>query len=362
MTLPQTSAPDTLALRYAEFWHWFSQHERSFFHVVKTGERVPEDFFEVLSPALDRVKEGFYMQTGMFDDDTAELIISAEGAIENIGFVEELIHAAPALAGWKFTALKTATDIADTTITMAGFEFNTDTLTFYSNVVAAYPDEIDLVVVHQDYTKEHHATLSNGVYIFLETYLGELDFATSIDQITVMGAAEAKQPLVPIEKLKDFLLWRQKEFVEKYEGLRHQTDEDTYATFEAERESGNRLVAIMNTDLLAWDAKASHPWVVVVAVPYDGTDRAGMPDETTYALLNELEDALIAELPDVDGYLNLGRETANSQREIYFACQDFRKPAKVLYDFQTRYADTLDMTYEIYKDKYWQSFERFSIH
>ena len=360
MTLLPSSAPVTLAPRYAEFWHWFSQLERSFFHVVKAGERVHEDFFEKLAPALDRVKEGFYFQTGMFDDDTAELIITAEGAIENIGLVEELVHAAPTLPGWKFTALKTATNIEHTTITMAGYEFNTDTLSFYSNDEPAYPDEIDLVVVHQDYTEEYHATLSNGVYIFLETYLGELDFATTIDRITVMGAPEAGQPLVPIEKLKDFLVWRQKEFIEKYEGLRHQTDEDTYATFEVERESGNRLVAIMNTDLLAWDAKASHPWVVVVAVPYDGTDRGGMPDEATYALLNELEDILIAELPDAEGYLNLGRQTADSQREIYFACQDFRKPSKVLYQLQTRYADTLDVTYEIYKDKYWQSFERFT--
>ena len=82
MTLLPSSAPVTLAPRYAEFWHWFSQLERSFFHVVKAGERVHEDFFEKLAPALDRVKEGFYFQTGMFDDDTAELIITAEDVIE----------------------------------------------------------------------------------------------------------------------------------------------------------------------------------------------------------------------------------------------------------------------------------------
>ena len=99
-----------------------------------------------------------------------------------------------------------------------------------------------------------------------------------------------------------------------------------------------------------------------MAVPYDSTNRASMPDEATYTLLNELEDFLIAELPDAEGYLNLGSQTADSQREIYFACQGFRKPSKVLYDLQTRYAAVLDVSYEIYKDKYWQSFERFSVY
>lgn len=361
MTLPQVTTTDLLASRYAAFWQWFSQHQQAFFHTVKTGERVLEEFFEELSPALARIKEGFYFQTGMFDDETAELIISAEGSLEHIGFVEDLVQAAPAIPGWKFTALKTATAIADITITMAGFEFNTNTLRFYALDEAAYPDEINLVVVHQHFTQYDQSTLFNGVLVFLDTYLGELNFATTIDQISVIGVGEAQQPLVPIDKLQDFLVWREKEFVEKYEGLRHNTDEDTYATFEADLPSGNALVAIMNTDLLAWDAKASHPWVMVVTVPYDGTGRRGMPNQETYALLNELEEALIAELPDSEGYLNLGRQTADSQREIYFACREFRQLSKVLYALQTRYAAQLEVSYEIYKDKYWQSFERFGL-
>ena len=35
--------------------------------------------------------------------------------------------------------------------------------------------------------------------------------------------------LIPISKLKDFLTWREKEFIEKYEGTRHNTENDSYA-------------------------------------------------------------------------------------------------------------------------------------
>ena len=181
-----------------------------------------------------------------------------------------------------------------------------------------------------------------------------------VDQITIVSESQAQQALVPVTKLRDFLAWRQKEFVEKYSGMRHETDNDTYATFTAERADGQQLIAIINTDLLEWDAKASHPWVMVVTIPFDGTQHNGMPDSETYELLNQLEEELIAELPDHEGFLNVGRQTASGSREIYFTCQNFRKPSKVLYQFQTRYVDTLALEYSLYKDKYWQTFERFS--
>ena len=350
-----------LSLAYTTFWDWFSQQEHAFFQAVKEGTNIQEGFFDELSPALDDVKEGLYFQAGMADDHTAELVVSAEGAIENLVFAEELVATAPSLAGWKFTALKEASlDIEQIVIHMADYEFRASNIHFYPDDEAAYPDEIAITVTHADLTEENHATIENGTLIFLDTYLGELAFATLVDQVTIVSESQAQQALVPVTKLRDFLIWRQKEFVEKYSGMRHETDNDTYASFTAELEGGNQLLAIINTDLLEWDAKASHPWVLVVNIPYDGTSRNGMPDSDTYQLLNQLEDELIAELPDHEGYLNVGRQTANGSREIYFACQSFRKPSKVLYQFQQYYAGTLNLEYSLYKDKYWQTFERFS--
>jgi hypothetical protein len=361
VSLPASPTSTSLIVAYTTFWDWFTQRERTYFQAVQEGTHIQEAFFDDLSPALDAVKEDLYFQAGMADADTAELIISAEGAIENIIFAEELVAAAPALAGWKFTALKEATpNIEDIIIHMADYEFRASNIHFYPTDEAAYPDEIAITVTHADLTEENHATVENGTLIFLDTYLGELAFATLVDQVTIVSESQAQQALVPVTKLRDFLTWRQKEFVEKYSGMRHETDNDTYASFTAERASGQQLIAIMNTDLLAWDAKASHPWVLLITIPFDGTQRNGMPDTKTYELLNQLEEELIAELPDRDGYLNVGRQTADGSREIYFACQDFRKPSKVLYQFQAHYAGTIDLQYSLYKDKYWQTFERFS--
>jgi hypothetical protein len=139
------------------------------------------------------------------------------------------------------------------------------------------------------------------------------------------------------------------------------TDTAEFSILEAELESGNKLIATINTDILNWDKKASHPWIATLEIQYDGQSHNGMPDETTYQLLNEVEEKALEQLKDFDGHLNIGRQTANNLREVYFACKDFRKPSKVLHQLTKDYPQT-DIKYDIYKDKYWKSFNRFNRH
>jgi hypothetical protein len=345
---------------YDEFWNWFAKNEKQFFKTVKQGSNIEKDFFEKLSAKLNKLKDGFYYLAGMYDDNTVELVLSAEGIIKNIVFVEELVACAPSFEGWKFTALKPALNIEDVSIEMNGYKFSADNLNFYAIEVEGYPDEIDITIVYDDFIEEDKETITSGIYIFLDNYLGELHFTETIDAINVIGKADALHELIPIEKLKEYLLWRQKEFVEKYEGLRHDTNNDSYSGLEAELESGNPLIAVINTDLLDWENKASHPWMLVIEIKYDGEDNNGMPDEQTYKLLDEIENDVMSELKDFEGYLNIGRQTANSIRQIYFACKEFRKPSKLLYQIQSKYSSKLEVDYQVYKDKYWRLLERFS--
>ena len=344
---------------YTEFWAWFQKNENTFYKVVKNEGNLERDFFDKLSPKLAEIKDGFFFLTGMYDDSTAELVLTADGAVKNFVFVEELVEAAPKIDGWRFTAHKPAMEIEGFDLNMNGYTFNTDTLHFYPNTNLAYPDELDITVVHDEYSAENSQEVANGVYIFLDNYLGELKSATEIDNLVVSGKGEMQGDLIPISKLKAYLEWRQKEFVEKYEGIRHDTESDAFSILEAELDSGNNLVAVINTDMLEWNAKASHPWILTVEIPYKGGANNGMPDDITYKLLDKVEEEMLAELKDIDGYLNIGRQTADNMREIYFACKDFRNPSKVIYDIQLKYSDELEISYDIYKDKYWISFNRF---
>lgn len=345
---------------YADFWAWFQKNSDDFFKIVKEREFIEERFFTRLFTKLEELKDGYYYLTGMPDDHTVELILTADGDIKNIIFVEELVNAAPVIPRWKFTALKPALGIANLSIELGGYTFDSDSMGFYTNDLPGYPDEIDITIVHNDFTGENKEQISNGTYIFLDNCLGELDMVNNIDNLLVAGREDAQKELIPIEKLNDYLTWRQKEFIEKYEGLRYNTETDNYSILEAELQSGNMLVAVINTELLNWDSKASHPWIATLTLKYDGSKNNGLPNEEDYQLLNRIEENIMKELKDYDGYLNIGRQTAEGERSIYFACREFRQPSKVFFKIQQDHSKSFDIEYDIFKDKYWRSFERFN--
>lgn len=354
------SKPEVESLNYEEFWNWFQTNEKAFFHSINDRKNIEKNFFNPLSSKLELIKDGFYFLTGMYDDNTAELILTADGNIKNIVFTEELVNASPKLNNWKFTALKPAHDINNIGIRMDGYNFDKENLAFYPIEHKDFPDAIEIVVTYKDFKEKDTKSINNGVYLFLDNFLGELNFATSIDYFSIISEKEAEKELIPIEKLKDYLIWREKEFVEKYNSFRYNTENDTYSSLEATLKNGNPLIAIVNTTLLNWEDKSSHPWILSIELNYDGSKNKGFPDQNTYALLNEFEDDLLEQLKDSDGYLNIGRVTADNSREIFFACNEFRKVSKIVNDICEDYSNKLEITYEIYKDKYWQSLEKYN--
>lgn len=343
-----------------DFWDWFQQNEQMFHSVIKKQINIENEFIDKLLPKLKELNEGFYLLVGMENDDVAELVITAEGVIKNIVFVEDLISTAPKFANWKFTALKPAVEFKGFALEMAGYSISDENLFFYENDQDDYPDEIDVTLVHADLNTENEEVIKNATLIFLDNYLGELNFVTMIDKFSFSSEAEAKKTLMPISKLKDFLSKRQQQFIESQHGVRRDTDEDVYSSLEWKTKDGKPGIAIINTTLLDWDRKASHPWILNVVIKFDGEKTSGMPDNETFEILNQVEDNLLAELKDFEGYLNIGRETCDGEREINFACKDFRKPSKVCQALINTASSKVDVSFDVYKDKYWRSFNRYT--
>jgi hypothetical protein len=346
---------------YEDFWNWFVKSEQGFYKAVKSASRndIVNGFFKKLEPALAQVKSDLYYLAGMYDDNTAELVLTAEGAVKNMVFVEDLVQAAPPVKGWKFTALKPALKIEDTKIEMDGFSFDRNNLSFYPNVDPDFPDEIDITIIHTDYSEDDKRVITNGSFIFLDNYLGELHFAETIDHIEIKGINEAEKELMPIEKLKYYLTWRQKEFIEKYEGVRYGREEETYSIMEAKLQSGLPMIATINTELLEWDAKASHPWMAVVEFEYDGSGYNGLPRQHINEALYNMEEEITEALKQAGGCLHIGRQSAKNIRKVYYACREFRQSSKIIHSFERRYADKTKMSYNIFLDKYWHTVEHF---
>lgn len=357
MTSNTTTNP--LQKQYQDFWNWFQEHQETFYHVIKTEQNIDEDFFSVLSQKLDEIKEGFFYLSGMLDEDTVELVLTADGSLLNIAFVEDLVETAPKLKGWKFTALKPAIENENFTINMGDLSFGVHNIHFYPIEHADYPDQVDLCFVYENFDEENKEESNNGVYIFLDNFLGELEFVTQIDNVQIVSPHEVEptQELISASKLKAYLNWRNKEFVEKYEGLRYDTENDEYGTLEQEFESGDILYAVLDTTLLNWDATASHPWIATITFKYEGVN--GMPNENQYEKLELIHEEMMTALPDFEGYLMLCRVTSKNDRDVFIACKDFRKPSKVFYELSQKYGLEFEIEYQISRDKYWQSLDYF---
>ncbi|MDN3691162.1 DUF695 domain-containing protein [Chryseobacterium tructae] len=346
-------------LDYKGFWDWFLTKEKDFYQIVAKGgqEAIEKDFFDSMAPKLSQINGGYYFLTGMSDDSTVELILTADGEIRNIVFIEELIEAAPKLDHWKFTALKPEKKIDNVGVEMGEYNFSKDNIFFYSKEQEEYPDEIDIVFVY-DGNAENKDAITTGVCIFLDSFLGELNFATQIDTFTVIGRGQAQQELVPIEKLKDFLQWREREFTEKYKSIKRGDVEEEFSILRATLDNNRPLIACMNLPLLEYDAKASYPWISVLKFHYNGEANDGLPEKEDFERLSDIEDEAIEDLKQ-KGYLYIGRESADNIKESYFAGKDFRQISKVFKTIKDNHPE-YKISFRIFKDKYWQYFKYYN--
>lgn len=337
-----------------DFWSWFMQSEKIFSKAVRKGERIDEIFFTPLSQKLEELREGLFYLTGVTDDNQVELVITPDGIIKNIVFVEELVNSAPNISGWRFKAMKPPIDIEKLGLRIKNYTFTKENLFFIAVSDKKYPDEINIGIVYKNYNSNDRATIETGIYAFIDNYLGELNSITSIDNIELIDVEREGEELIPIGKLKDFIAWREKEFVEKYEGIRHDTENDRYSLLEGEID-GNYFSAVVNTTLMEWNAKASHPWLLSIGIELKKGGENVDDDRT----MDDFEEGLAQMLKDSEGYLNLGREISGNKRLIYFACKDFRDPPKVMEEFTSEYAHLYEISYDLIKDKYWKTLDRF---
>src|ERR1700741_2335393 len=77
------------------FWTWFSENASSFHRIVKENNNAENNFLNKVMEKLENVNNQFYCLAGMYDDKTAELVITVEGDVKSIVFAEEIVSSAP---------------------------------------------------------------------------------------------------------------------------------------------------------------------------------------------------------------------------------------------------------------------------
>ncbi|MDF1697253.1 MAG: DUF695 domain-containing protein [Saprospiraceae bacterium] len=353
---PKKDKPEPATIE--NFWKWFLRVNHTFYTPIINQKDVE---YEVLNPILAKlnsIHSGTYLLVGMADENTAEIIFTPEGNLRNYTFIEALVEQSPTLENWKFTAFKPPADKLVFEIKIGDLSFNQDNVKFYPIEEPEYPDEIIIKMVYlEDFDASETEFIENACFIFIENFLGELQVQTQIDYLSLEPDFQDTSKLIDIIKLKDYIRWREKEFIEQYNGVFFDSENSTYMTLEWENET-SKMIGFCNSDLIKWEAKASHPWVVIVTVSYAVDSNNGMPSTALLEEIYAFEDFLVKTLPDRDGFLQVGQTTGEGARHTYYACKDFRRISDFLKANQEK--TNFDYSFDIFKDKYWRSMQLFN--
>lgn len=342
------------------FWQWFVKNEYRFRDLEKNDSDQALVFLDELIGHMKPFNPSLKALAGPYSGNTYELIITADGDVALFCKVEELIGRAPALRNWKFTAHKPALGFDDISIDLYEKKFSVDTTCFYPIIREEYPDEVSIVLTHVDYNAEEDDQFQAGGMIYLENGLGEENTATKIDHYETGPLPDPASGIevIPISKLSDYLHWREKEFVEKYESVHAKRPDESFNLLEAEDGDGKMMMVTIDAGFKDWVLRPAFPWYVQVDIGYAG-DTNGIPTAQQLAELEQIENEIVGLLTKGGAAWFTGHRTYDNIRNVYFYASEYKTSSKILHRFIENFRADYTILFFIKKDKYWQNMEMY---
>ena len=347
-------------LTVEQFWDLFLKRESDYYTKLKEDHKNAESILKEILNEVHNYHSTINGLIGFSEDDKLELIFTADCLVKDFVFAKELVEKAPVLKNWKFHWLKPDSNNFEFTIAWADFRISKEKLWFYPNTDNSYPDEICINLVYEDFTKEeNYDEILNGVLIFLDNSIGELNMATKIDQwdLVFKDSIPSSIELIPIEKINEYINWREKEFLQKYDKYSYPlVGEEGYSVLEAEYED-LPISALINRDWKDWPYKSVYSWCIKLELNFKGNE-FGFPLKEQLIEIQNFEDEIIKALLSLK-LCHIGRTIYNNSSSIYFYSNEYLLVSKMIHEFLLNAEISLDINYFISRDKYWRNVEEY---
>lgn len=181
----------------ADFWRWFEANSRR----IKAGvERQDHELIiKKISEKLSKVDPGIVHEIGKSDDNTVELILSADGLKDVLPAVLALSRAAPELPGFRFTAFRPRWPALQ--LEILNRQVTGEDLRYRSEFDG---EKLDLLVfIEGDFTERERLMVG---FLMLDQALGEYDVMTGVGSISFeAGAPPDAKPLCDLASEFDAL-------------------------------------------------------------------------------------------------------------------------------------------------------------
>jgi hypothetical protein len=190
----------------SEFWKWFERNEAELRCVSSDDDPICDEALF----AIQRIDRRLYFEIGM-NGTPSEFIVTASGRKSNFPLVEDVVAAAPSVAGWKFFALKPPMGF-DFEITYEGTSFDPKEMWFKPLARASDRRAFGIRVGIPNYDSRLLKRTLFAVFIILDTALGERSAAIDISRVDVctLPTDPGAKGYVALSDLPRYIKWRKR--------------------------------------------------------------------------------------------------------------------------------------------------------
>ena len=160
-------------IKIENFWKWFTQN-----HNLLDGTSEQRDGF--ISDAVGELRALSPNLTLEIEEPRAgvrEMAVSADGVAAEFPVVEQVVHLAPNLPGWKIVAFRQPGKIKGIVLNYPGITLDTDKMWIFP-----IEDEtgFNLIVYFPDYSADKRNLFINATYVLLDNAIGEYNVVKGI--------------------------------------------------------------------------------------------------------------------------------------------------------------------------------------
>jgi len=172
------------------FWNWFDKKQNRFLFLSDVSESEKDKLMNEFLIELHKFNDNIYFEIGGHkDDEKVELIISAEGDLEQFPAVEKLTSYANEYKNWKIIAFKPPMGNGFS-LNYRGKVFDPENIIYIPLTAKQDPKAIGINVCYPDFEESEKEIYINGTYLILDTLIGEKSTTLDIDHLEVIKTPE----------------------------------------------------------------------------------------------------------------------------------------------------------------------------
>jgi hypothetical protein len=190
-----------------KFWQWFQDHNEQLIALGDMEEKEQTALLDALQEQLSAYRDGLSYEMSAPTPQGRTVTFSAEGDTDLFRYVVELVDAAPDLDWWEFVSFKQPMGTG-LKVRFDNYLFDTRKMFFEQLECEEEPEMLGLRIA-VDGNKSDDEDFQVGVYVTVETLIGEFDCATLIGYMETIPVPEEpfKSGFQALDDLPKFVEW-----------------------------------------------------------------------------------------------------------------------------------------------------------